>query len=186
MAQLQSSSSSTSFSNRFNYDVFLSFRGSDTRFGFIGNLHKALSDVGIRTFIDDRELEKGENIKPSLFKNIQESRIAIPVFSINYASSSFCLDELVHIIHCFKETDRLIMPIFYGVDPSHIRYQTHSYGKELAKHEVRFQSNKEKYLENMQRLQQWKRALNQAASLSGYHFNLGYPTSSISFLYSHF
>jgi hypothetical protein len=183
MAKLQSSSSSNSFSNIFNYDVFLSFRGMDTRFGFIGHLYKALCDCGIRTFIDDRELERGGKIIPSLFKNIEESRIAIPVFSINYASSSFCLDELVHIIHCFKATGRLILPVFYGVDPSHVRHQTNSYGEAIAKHEARFQNNKEKYLENMERLQKWKRVLNQVSNLSGYHYNLRYLTSPISLLY---
>jgi len=31
------------------YDVFLSFRGLDTRYGFTGNLHKALDDREIYT-----------------------------------------------------------------------------------------------------------------------------------------
>ncbi|CAI8584460.1 unnamed protein product [Vicia faba] len=93
MALLQSPKSS-SFSYGFTYDVFLSFRGPDTRYGFTGNLHKALCDTGIRAFIDDRELEGGDDIKTSLSEAIQDSRIAILVFSANYASSSFCLDEL--------------------------------------------------------------------------------------------
>jgi hypothetical protein len=73
--------------------VFLSFRGSDTRNNFTGNLYKALIDKGIRTFIDDNDLERGDEITPSLVKAIEESRIFIPIFSANYASSSFCLDE---------------------------------------------------------------------------------------------
>jgi hypothetical protein len=173
------SSSYSSFSYGFTYDVFISFRGTDTRYGFTGNLYRVLCDGGVHTFIDDRELHGGDEITPSLVKAIEDSRIFIPVFSINYASSSFCLDELVHIIHCFKATGRLILPVFYGVDPSHVRHQTNSYGEAIAKHEARFQNNKEKYLENMERLQKWKRVLNQASSLSGYHYNLGYPTSPI-------
>ncbi|GAU12958.1 hypothetical protein TSUD_97690 [Trifolium subterraneum] len=165
--QSPSSSSSTSFSF-FSYDVFISFRGIDTRFGFIGNLYKALSDKGIRTFIDDKELQKGDEITPSLLKNIENSRIAIIVFSKNYATSSFCLDELVHIIHYFKAKGRLILPVFYGVEPSLVRHQNDSYGEALTKHEERFQNNKE----NMERLLKWKIALKQAADLSGYHFNL--------------
>ncbi|KEH17154.1 disease resistance protein (TIR-NBS-LRR class) [Medicago truncatula] len=109
MALLQSSiSSSSSFSYGFTYDVFLSFRGSDTRYGFTGNLYKDLCRKRIRTFIDDKDLQRGDEITPSLFKAIEESRIFIPILSINYASSSFCLDELVHIIHCFKENGRLV------------------------------------------------------------------------------
>jgi hypothetical protein len=163
----------------FNYDVFLSFRGTDTRLGFSGNLYRTLCDRGIRTFFDDRELHGGDEITPSLVKAIEESRIAIPVFSINYASSSFCLDELVNIIHYFKANDRLILPIFYDVDPSHVRHQIFSYGEALAKHEDRFKNNSEKYIDNMERLVKWKMALNQAANLCGHHFNLGYSTSCL-------
>jgi len=169
MAPSSFSSSSTDFS----YDVFISFRGADTRFSFTGNLYKALSDKGIRTFIDDKELQRGDEIKPSLLKNIEDSRIAIIIFSKDYAASSFCLDELAHIIHYFKAKGRLILPVFYGVEPSQVRHQNDSYREALAKHEKSFQNNKE----NMDRLLKWKIALNQAADLSGYHFNLGYPSS---------
>ncbi|KAK2421673.1 disease resistance protein RPV1 [Trifolium repens] len=176
MAMLQSPPSSSN-SNGFTYDVFLSFRGPDTRYGFTGNLYKALCDRGIRTFIDDKELQRGDEITPSLVKAIEESRIFIPVFSINYASSSFCLDELACIIHCLASKRRLVLPVFYGVEPSEVRHQTEIYGKDIAKHKKRFQSNKEKYKDNMERLQKWKVALTQTASLSGYHFNPGYVTN---------
>ncbi|KEH26838.1 disease resistance protein (TIR-NBS-LRR class) [Medicago truncatula] len=160
-------SSSSSFSYGFTHDVFLSFRGSDTRYSFIGNLHKDLCRKGIRTFIDDRELKGGDEITPSLFKHIEETRIFIPVLSTNYASSSFCLDELVHIIHCFKESSRLVLPIFYDVEPSHVRHQHGSYAKALDDHIEKFQNNKN----NMERLQKWKSALTQTANFSGHHFN---------------
>ncbi|XP_004515228.1 TMV resistance protein N-like [Cicer arietinum] len=166
MAMESSHSSSSSFSYGFSYHVFISFRGSDTRHGFTGNLYKALMDKGIHTFIDDNDLERGDEITTSLIKTIENSRIFIPVFSINYASSSFCLDELVHIINCFKEKSRSVLPIFYDVDPTDVRYQTGSYGEELTKHEERLQDDKE-------RLKQWKLALNQAANLSGFHFISG-------------
>jgi hypothetical protein len=172
MAMIQPSS--FSFSHEFTYDVFLSFRGTDTRYSFTGNFYKALCDSGVRTFIDDRELHGGDEISPSLVKAIEESRIFIPVFSINYASSSFCLDELVHILHCFKANGCLVLPIFYDVEPSNVRHQTGSYGEALAKHVERFQNNIERYNDNMERLHKWKMALNHAANMSGYHFNPRY------------
>jgi len=167
---MQSHSSSISYG--FTYQVFLSFKGSDTRDGFIGHLYKALDDKGIYTFIDDCDLQRGEEITPSLIKAIEESRIFIPVFSTNYASSSFCLDELVHIIHCYKTKGRLVLPIFFGVDPTDVRHHTGSYGEDLANHGERFQNNKK----NMEQLHQWKIALTQAANLSGCHYSPGYPT----------
>jgi hypothetical protein len=152
---IQSPCFSSSFSYNFSYDVFISFRGTDTRFGFTGNLYKALSNKGIRTFIDEKDLQKGDYITPSLLKNIEDSRIAIIVFSENYAASSFCLDELVHIIHYFKARSRLVLPIFYGIEPSHVRYHTGSYGEALDKHEARLKSSKK----NIERLLKWKMAL---------------------------
>jgi len=157
----------TPSSRRFTYDVFLSFRGEDTRYGFTGNLYKALCDRGIHTFIDDEELQSGEKITPALQKSIEESRIAIVVLSQNYASSSFCLDELATILHCHTQ-GLLVLPVFYKVQPSDVRHQKGSYGEELTKHQRRFK-DKEK-------LQKWKMALRQVADLSGYHFKDGYTT----------
>nr|WIL60065.1 nodulation protein [Melilotus officinalis] len=138
----------------------------DTRHGFTGNLYKALSDNGIHTFIDNEELERGHEITPTLLQAIEESRIAIIVLSQNYASSSFCLDELVKILEDIKGKGRLVLPIFYEVDPSDVRKQTGSYGEALAMHEERFKNN-------MQRLQKWRTALQQVANLSGWHFKMG-------------
>ncbi|XP_045812365.1 disease resistance protein RPV1-like isoform X2 [Trifolium pratense] len=167
---LQSPSSSSSFPNEyFNYQAFLNFRGIDTRYGFTNNLYNALKDKGIHTFIDYNDLQRGDEITPTLIKAINESRIYIPIFSINYASSSFCLDELVHIMCGFKEKGRLVLPVFYGVDPSDVRHQKGSCGKALAEHEKKFQNNEK----NMERLCRWKIALNQAANIAGYHFNIG-------------
>ena len=149
--------------------MFLSFRGIDTRYGFTGNLCRALRDKGIHTFFDDDELQRGEEITPALLKAIEGSRIAIPIFSINYASSSFTLDELLHIVECVKANGRLVLPIFYDVDPSHVRHQQGNYKEAMSKHEARFSNDDVK----LQRIQKWKMALNQVANLSGYHFKQG-------------
>ncbi|KAK9266081.1 hypothetical protein L1049_021427 [Liquidambar formosana] len=52
-----SSYSSCSFSShRWSYDVFLSFRGEDTRKNFTDHLYSALKSAGINTFSDNDEL----------------------------------------------------------------------------------------------------------------------------------
>ncbi|XP_072074065.1 disease resistance protein Roq1 isoform X2 [Arachis hypogaea] len=160
------SSSSSSYGYAWEYDVFISFRGEDTRYGFTGNLYKALFDKGVHTFIDDEELQRGDEITPSLLKAIEESRIAIIVLSPNYASSSFCLDELVHILHCIKGNNRLVLPVFYEADPSDVRHQRNSFGEAMAKHEEKFKSD-------LNKVHKWKQALHQVANLSGYHFKHG-------------
>jgi len=88
---------------RFKYDVFLSFRGEDTRYSFTSYLKKALDDKGGIRIIDEKNLQKGEEITPSLLKAIEESMMAIVVLSENYASSSFCLQELSKILDTMKD-----------------------------------------------------------------------------------
>ncbi|XP_057446588.1 disease resistance protein RUN1-like isoform X2 [Lotus japonicus] len=150
----------------FTYDVFLSFCGVDTRFSFTGNLYKALHERGINAFIDDKKLERGEEITPSLLNAIEHSKIAIIVLSENYAFSSFCLDELSKILDCMKEMGQLVWPVFYQVDPSDVRKLSGTYGEAMAMHEQRFK-------DNLDRLINWKIALYEVANLSGWHFKHG-------------
>ncbi|KAI4353221.1 hypothetical protein L6164_002187 [Bauhinia variegata] len=159
----QGSSSSSSFSYKWTYDVFLSFRGKDTRTGFTGNLYKALCQRGIHTFIDDAQLRRGKEITPSLAKAIEESRIAIVVFSEYYASSRFCLEELIKIIDCIKTKGRLVLQVFYKVDPSQVGRQTRSYGEAFARYESVHYHEPGKVLK-------WRSALSMAANLTGYHY----------------
>ena len=83
---------------RWKYDVFLSFRGVDTRNNFTDHLYAALQRNGILTFKDEEKLRKGNRISSELLKAINESRFAIVILSRNYASSTWCLDELAEII----------------------------------------------------------------------------------------
>nr|XP_016472621.1 PREDICTED: TMV resistance protein N-like isoform X2 [Nicotiana tabacum] len=147
-------------SSHFSYEVFLSFRGEDTRKTFTGHLYSKLSDVGINIFIDDEELRKGDVISRELEKAIEGSRISIVVFSRNYASSSWCLNELVKILECKEKLKQMVLPIFYDVDPSQVRKQTGLFGEALAKH-------KERSI-GAQMVQKWTAALTEAANLSGW------------------
>ncbi|MCI37557.1 TMV resistance protein N-like, partial [Trifolium medium] len=83
------------------YDVFISFRGEDTRRDFTAQLHRALSDRNIESYID-YNLVKGDEVGPALAKAIQDSHISVVVFSENYATSKWCLDELLYILKCRK------------------------------------------------------------------------------------
>ncbi|KAJ7950247.1 Disease resistance protein [Quillaja saponaria] len=164
--------SNTSFNHRRSQDVFLNFRGEDTRYGFAGNLFNALRQKGIDTFMDDEKLERGEKISLALLKAIEESRICIVVFSENYASSTWCLDELVKIIECTRTKQQMVYPVFYKVDPSDVRHQRGNFGKAMYSHENKFKNNKEKVLK-------WRSVLTEAANFSGLHFKNGYESTFI-------
>ncbi|XP_048444293.1 disease resistance protein RUN1-like [Pyrus x bretschneideri] len=162
MALVRTSPGTSSDSNTFRgyrYDVFLSFRGEETRKTFTDHLYTALNNAGFLTFRDDDELERGEDIKPGLRKAIQQSRTSVVVFSKDYASSSWCLDELVLILERKRTTsDHVVLPVFYDVDPSHVRKQTGSVGKAFA----RSQKN-----QSLEKVEGWRKALAEIADLAG-------------------
>ena len=154
------SSSSTA---RYMYDVFLSFRGEDTRYNFTSHLYQALCDKGFNTFIDDN-LQRGEEISTELLKVIELSMISIVVFSKNFASSTWCLNELVKILEC-RNYEQLVLPIFYKVNVSEVRKQEGKFGIALTEHE-------EKH--NKDKVQSWKAALTKATYLAGFSYKEGY------------
>ncbi|KAL6210327.1 hypothetical protein ACLB2K_015560 [Fragaria x ananassa] len=142
------------------YDVFLSFRGEDTRKGFLSHLyHELQSRRGIKTFKDDQQLEKGTAISQNLLTAIEESRFAIVVLSPNYASSTWCLAELAKIFECMEDKNT-ILPIFYNVDPSDVRHQRGSFEVALTKHV--------KSGQDVEKVKQWRDALEKVAKISGW------------------
>ncbi|KAH9781748.1 ADP-ribosyl cyclase/cyclic ADP-ribose hydrolase [Citrus sinensis] len=145
------------------YDAFLSFRGADTRKSFTSHLYAALNGKGIYVFKDDKELERGDSISPRLLKAIEHSRISIIVFSQNYASSTWCLDELVKIVQCKNKNDhrQMVFPIFYDVEPTVVRKQARSFREAFSKHE-------EVFRENIEKVQKWREALEEVANISGW------------------
>ena len=99
------------------YDVFISFRGQDTRETFTSHLHYALCKENIITYIDDN-LVKGDEIGEALAEAIQDSRISLVVFSKNYATSKWCLNELLKILECKKLHGQVVIPVFYNTGTS--------------------------------------------------------------------
>ncbi|XP_028751252.1 TMV resistance protein N-like isoform X2 [Neltuma alba] len=147
----------------YNYDVFLSFRGDDTRKSFTSHLCSALKQAGIEVYMDEERIEKGENISSSLLEAIESSRISIIIFSKNYAGSSWCLQELEKVMECYKTTHQEVLPIFFDVRPFEVRKQQNAFGKAWERLIKRTSSGKMKKLTT-----NVKRALTEAANLSGW------------------
>ncbi|GJW86770.1 Toll/interleukin-1 receptor domain-containing protein, partial [Tanacetum coccineum] len=150
------STSTSSVPRSFKYDVFLSFRGEDTRNNFVSHLYKALEQQGILTYKDDEKIRKGKTISDELIEAIEDSRFYIIVFSKNYASSSWCLEELVKIMECQKMTEHTAYPVFYDVEPTEVRKLYGPVGEAFKKHE------------NEEAAGKWREALKDAASLAGW------------------
>lgn len=154
-----SSSSSSSTSGRL-HDVYISVQHEDPRKYITDMIDKSLIMRGVPTFKDNKQLrrrQKGTDVGKELQDAIGMSRISIVLFSKEYVSSSWCLEELVQILRCRKEWGLIVLPIFFDVDPSDIRKQRGSAAKVVG----------------IQRLgsfwrRRWTAALTEAANLCGW------------------
>ncbi|ESW07459.1 hypothetical protein PHAVU_010G131800 [Phaseolus vulgaris] len=153
------SSASSNDTLQSKYDVFVSFRGPDVRVGFLSHLIDALSLNQIASFVD-YNIPKGHQISDALLRAIQVSSIYLIIFSENYASSSWCLLELVKIVECSGKYGHMLLPIFYQVDPSDVRHQRGIYGEAFVAHEREY---------NLTTVQTWRFALKESANVAGFH-----------------
>ncbi|BAT80150.1 hypothetical protein LR48_Vigan04g002800 [Vigna angularis] len=126
---------------KIKHDVFVSFRGKDVHRGFLSHLTEAFQRRNIDAFVADNNLEKGEEIWPSLVEAIEGSSISLVIFSQNYVSSRWCLEELVTILECREKYGTSVLPVFYYVEPTYVRHQSE--------------------------VQRWRRALKLASRLAG-------------------
>nr|XP_043611788.1 disease resistance protein RPV1-like [Erigeron canadensis] len=151
------------------YDVFLSFRGEDTRRAFVAHLHKALEGANLKTFLDDQEIETGLSLKPELESAIKASKASIIVLSKNYAISTWCLEELVLILDQHRLFDHIAIPIFYYVDPSDVRKQQNTFGDAMAEHKKKMEAekNKKKRSQWAIKIEKWEKALTQVVDFKG-------------------
>ncbi|XP_054817765.1 toll/interleukin-1 receptor-like protein [Prosopis cineraria] len=129
---------------------------------FYRPLTRSLRRKGLRPFIDDEELPRGEVISEKLDKAIEDSLSAIVILSENYATSPWCLNELQKILESRNGLGQLVLPVFYGVDPSDVRHQKGRFGEAFAKLEDRFR-------EDQRKVQKWRDSLIEVANLAGWN-----------------
>ncbi|EOA33485.1 hypothetical protein CARUB_v10019662mg [Capsella rubella] len=156
-----STSPPSTLSCNWTHHVFPSFRGEDVRRNFLSHIQKEFERKGITFFIDN-EIKRGESIGLELSKAIRGSKIAIVLLSKNYASTKWCLDELVEIMKCKKEFGLTVFAIFYEVDPSHVMKLTGEFGAVFEK------TCKGRTKEDIRR---WRQAFKEVATVAGYHSN---------------
>ncbi|XP_039164732.1 disease resistance protein RUN1-like [Eucalyptus grandis] len=132
-----------------NYYVFLSFRGPDTRKGFVDHLYHKLVDVGLPfhpnfVFRDDENLRLGEPIAENLLSAIKRSKVSIPVISENYAASEWCLREIIQIMECVESGKQKVYPVLYKVTTGDVRDMRGKFGDAFRCHNYTFDKEVER------------------------------------------
>ncbi|CAJ1949631.1 unnamed protein product [Sphenostylis stenocarpa] len=91
-------------------------------------------------------------------------RVAIVVFTKNYAESAWCLHELQQIIKWHETYCRHVLPVYYEIQPSDVRLQKGDFGNALkATAQQTFSGQQAE-----DALSRWSRALTKAANLFGW------------------
>ncbi|CAL1403845.1 unnamed protein product [Linum trigynum] len=149
------------------YNVFISFRGGDVRNSFLSHLYSYLHNYKkLWTYKDDVDLERGLAISPALLQAIEASAVYIVIFSLNYADSPWCLEELETIVQCGEKFGRRVIPVFYdGVDPLEVETLTGSCGAAFSRLPAEASGKKPC----------WTAALSKAAAYSGFDSRVERP-----------
>ncbi|XP_056159944.1 disease resistance protein RUN1-like [Syzygium oleosum] len=145
-----------------SYEVFLSFRGADTRYGFTDCLYHGMVDAGIIVFRDNESLHVGKEIGGELLQAIENSKIYVPIFSENYASSDWCLRELAYMVECTSKSNgnKEILPIFLNVEPADVKLKTNLYRQTLSKRQKTSCTEAES----------WEKALMEVGKIKGWNW----------------
>ncbi|KAL8204484.1 hypothetical protein R6Q57_010107 [Mikania cordata] len=141
--------------NNHRYELFVSYRDTETGNNFTDHLYKALCDANISTFLYDEDIETGEPLKPEVEAAIKSCRASIIVLSKDHASSTRCLNELALILDQHKNFNQIVIPIYYHGEPTHVRKQQRSIGDSMEKHKQRMEeeTNEEKRNELAQKIE---------------------------------
>ncbi|XP_059063982.1 disease resistance protein RUN1 isoform X3 [Cryptomeria japonica] len=143
------SARSTRPERKLPYDVFINHRGPDVKHTLAASLYNTLTGMGLRVFLDKEELELGDFLPTEIEEAMRSASLHIAIFSKNYAQSPWCLAELSFML----KTGTQIIPVFYHVQPDHVRYAKGVYADAFSRH-----TEKGRY--TLAKLAEWKNALN--------------------------
>lgn len=88
-------------------------------------LYSSLRFYGRQVFLDKEKSEEKDNFTPQIKRVIKKASVRIAILSTKYVESSCCLNELLDMVN----SEGTIIPVFYGVKPSEVRWQIGAYSK---------------------------------------------------------
>ncbi|KAF3795030.1 Toll/interleukin-1 receptor-like protein [Nymphaea thermarum] len=112
---------------------------------------------GVRTFFDTEAQKRSPFGDLHRDRVIEASRAFVVVLSKGYADSRSCLKELTEIM----QSGRLILPIFYDVQPSDVRHERGPFEAAFRQHEKNNEIEKTV-------VKEWRDALRCMAEMAGF------------------
>ncbi|KFK31602.1 hypothetical protein AALP_AA6G134400 [Arabis alpina] len=80
----------------------------------------------INVFVDEMELRSRE--LNHIFNRIEESRVAVTIFSEKYTESTWCLDELAKMKERVDQGKLQVIPIFFNVKTCDVKLLRGNFG----------------------------------------------------------
>ncbi|KAH7430673.1 hypothetical protein KP509_08G008200 [Ceratopteris richardii] len=107
-----------------DYDVFICHRGVDTKRNLVSVLSGMLRSRGITCLIDYK-MNEGAEIMSAIVDAIKSPRVHIVIFSPNFETSKWCLNELAIIMDLqnsagTSDRSRIVIPIFCNVERAEV------------------------------------------------------------------
>ncbi|KAF3785327.1 Disease resistance-like protein [Nymphaea thermarum] len=129
---------------------------------------RAKGGQGIHAFFDEEDLHKGLRIE-EILEAISRSKVLVPIFSQRYAESKWCLREVAKMVESCHHggQERLIIPIFFDVNPADVRHQSGPFGSAFQKHETK------SWRDSFGEAEGWKQALRYVGGICGFHLKNG-------------
>jgi hypothetical protein len=135
------------------------------------HLYHRLLVHGLRVFLDYQELQEGDKLTSQIEGAIRSASVNIAIFSANYAESSWCMNELLMIL----ESGSTIIPVFYGVQPSQLRWtqgDNGAYARALHKLEQKKTFDSQTHQDipryDPNTIGKWRKALSAVADICGF------------------
>lgn len=136
------------------FDVFVSFRGTDTRRTFVSHLWRSFDQKRFRTFKHEETILENQPASSEVLQTIEECSVAVAIISENYASSIWCLDELQKMIECKEKGSLLVIPVFYEVNYTDVARQAEDL---IAQRD------------HLEKVKRWSDALKDLTRMSGHY-----------------
>ncbi|XP_047178514.1 disease resistance protein RUN1-like [Vigna umbellata] len=143
------------------YDVLINFNGEDIRRKFVSHLDSALSSFGLTTFLHHQNAVESTHVQQPI---LDLCRVVIVVFTKTYSESAWCLYQLQQIIQWHQTYCRHVLPVYYEIQPSDVRFQKGDFGKAFK--ETAHQTFSAQQLKHG--MSRWSHALTKAANLFGW------------------
>lgn len=166
LSEMAESSSSAAANS--DHDVFINHRGPDAKKNFGSHLHRSLRSHGLRVFLDQPELRRGDDFSVQIEHAIRSASVHVAIFSQGYADSSWCLDELLQML----DTKAPIIPVFYHVKPDELRgtrgKKQRTYAEALDELARKTDYDGQTPRHSPSKIQKWRDALREVAKRSGF------------------